>query len=351
MTWIFAPKAWLNTDNHIKENVLIQLSKETSTIEGVFTLNQKPKNTHELVQGFSQQFPQSQPKPKENEVTFLSDNEFLTPSFVDCHTHLCMNFFRGLDFEKASRTNIISELFFKLEKELTYEDVYHFTVLGASESLLSGTGFVWDHYYHGKAVAEALKNVGLSGCVTPALQDIEGPGVQWLENQWEDTLHINENQDYLKHGIVSGFGPHAPETVSDKLWKRIVQTASEKNLPIHFHMNQTVEEIETHQAKWNCRPTERLEKLGVFDVSAGVLSVHNVHINKEECLTLAKKQNLALVFCPFSQFIFQHPADVMTWEKAKLNWMVANDTAASNDSFNVQKELKESLIDAALLEA
>ena len=56
--------------------------------------------------------------------------------------------------------NMVREFYFGIEQNLEPEDILAFTRMGAYESLLSGVGLVWDHYYHGEAVAEGSLRPG-----------------------------------------------------------------------------------------------------------------------------------------------------------------------------------------------
>ena len=74
---------------------------------------------------------------KRSTETQIFLNSLISPAFCNSHTHLAMNFFRGIDFTKYAQKNIIEDLFFTLEKNLTSRDVYIFTIMGVFESSLS----------------------------------------------------------------------------------------------------------------------------------------------------------------------------------------------------------------------
>jgi 5-methylthioadenosine/S-adenosylhomocysteine deaminase len=211
--------------------------------------------------------------------------------------------------------------------------------MGAYECLLNGVGFVWDHYYFGRATANALQQVGLAGVVAPTLQDLAGPGIKWLERQWDETHHIASHDDFANAGIFAAYGPHATDTVSTDLWKRIAKEAKQTELPIHTHLAQSQEEYLKVFSREGKSPVQYLKNIGLLEKETAGLFVHGIFISKDE-LPLLATNNKALVFCPFSQLIFQFPAAVAEWEKAGVRWTVATDCVASNDSMNVQKELR-----------
>jgi 5-methylthioadenosine/S-adenosylhomocysteine deaminase len=263
----------------------------------------------------------------------------LSPAFVNAHTHLPMSFFRGFTVNESTRKNMIEDLFFHVESRLNEDDVLAFTRMGAYECLSNGVGFVWDHYYFGKAVAQGMREAGLTGVVAPTLQDLSGPGMSWLERQWSETHEIASSQDFSDAGVFAAYGPHATDTVSSDLWKRIVSDSKKTGMPIHLHLAQSAEEFSRVHDREGKSPVSYLKSVGVLDPDVRALLVHNIYVSKDELALLGDK-NKALVFCPFSQLIFNFPANVVEWEKAGVAWTVATDCVASNDSMNVQKELR-----------
>ena len=272
--------------------------------------------------------------------TLVLKNKMLTPAFVNSHTHLAMSFFRGIDLGASASGNMVTDFFFKVESKLSAEDVRAFTRMGAYECLLFGVGTVWDHYYHGEAVAQGLCDVGLTGVVAPTLQDLEGPGKDAWEREWSNTEHIHSSKDFAKQGVVAAWGPHATDTVSAKLWKIIQEASSKSSIPIHMHLAQSREQFYKRMASENLTPVKFLSRMGIFDTKSSLMLAHGIYLRDDDMSTLAQHSQSNLVYCPFSQMIFDFPANVMEWERKNLNWLIATDTVASNDSMNVQKELR-----------
>ena len=159
-------------------------------------------------------------------------NALVTPAFVNAHTHLCMLAFRGVGGLASLEGNVVKDLYFRLEHNLEPEDVRAFTRLGAVEALLSGTGFVWEHYYFGNMLTEALQDVGLKWSNQrphyKTLMDREKI-VQKTHGQKRMTLLKNSTATQTWTG--SSIGPHATDTVSDELWRKIATVAEEEDPP------------------------------------------------------------------------------------------------------------------------
>jgi 5-methylthioadenosine/S-adenosylhomocysteine deaminase len=280
----------------------------------------------------------TRPAPPGTRVVELGDR-LVAPAFVNGHTHLPMAGFRGLTQTRHLDRNLIETLFFRLEAGLDGATVRAFTRLGAYECLLSGTATVFEHYYGGIALAEGIAEVGLSALVAPTLQDVAGPGCQSIEGQLDATLAIEENADFAQKGILAALGPHATDTVSDRLWMRIRELSSSRRLPLHTHVAQSLQEYQRSQAEHGCSPLERLERLGVLSLSAPHLMVHALLATERDLRLLDPARHL-LALCPQSESWYAFVPDPLGWTEAGLDWLIGTDCAPSNDGMNVQKELR-----------
>ncbi|MCB9543667.1 MAG: amidohydrolase family protein [bacterium] len=278
------------------------------------------------------------PVPGPGDTLVDVGGRLLTPAFVNGHTHLAMSALRGVGLD-AMEGNIIEEIYFRIEGALTADDVRAFTRIGACESLLAGVGAVWDHYYHGEAVAAALVEVGLGGVVAPTLQDLAGPGVPALEDQLAATERIAKDRALAEAGVFAALGPHATDTVSGALWGRINTVADALELPIHAHVAQSIEEYGRAVERHGCTPIAWLERLGVLDAGPAMLLVHGLYATHADVQRLRPPRN-TLAYCPFSQVQFGFPAAVEGWWKAGLPFVIGTDCGACNDSMSPQQELR-----------
>jgi 5-methylthioadenosine/S-adenosylhomocysteine deaminase len=263
----------------------------------------------------------------------------IIPAFVDAHTHLALNFLRGADAGQAASGRMVEDLFYRLESKLRAEDVKAFARMGAYESLLSGVGLVYDHYYYAEAVAEAFEEVGLAGVIAPTLQDISGPGVAMLEAQIEATRRIAESSRFAARGLYAAVGPHAGDTVSAGLWSRAAELARALDVPLHAHIAQSPQEWSAVVEREGLPPLAFVQKLGVLNEAPVSLLAHGLYATRDE-LDAVPAERVRFAFCPHSQLVFGFPAPVLNWLEMGLDFVVATDCGASNDSLNLQKELR-----------
>ncbi len=266
-------------------------------------------------------------------------NTLLTPAFVNAHTHLCMVGFRGIGGLASKKGNVVEDLYFRLENQLEEKDVLAFSRIGAIEALLMGTGFCWDHYYYASAVAQALQEVGIAAAIGPTLQDLSGPGVSLQERAWQETFAIDESSFFRQKGIVAAIAPHATDTVSDELWRRVAELSMVCNLPIHTHLAQSIEEVERNIERYGKTPLQRMQDLGICDLSSPRLWVHGLYLTETELDALNPELDY-LGHCPSAQMQFAFPAHIHSWRKRGLKVVVGTDAASCNDSINLQGELR-----------
>ena len=264
------------------------------------------------------------------------NDKIIIPAFVNAHTHLPMSAFRGLSSVVQQEGNVVEDVYFQLESQLSDEDIRAFTRVGAYESLLQGVGFVWEHYYGGTALADGIYDAGLEGVVAPTLQDVHGPGTAILQAQLAATEALR-SADYASKGIFAAIGPHATDSVSNTLWRDIVSLAQSTELPLHFHLAQSWEEYERNQNQHRQSTVERLDSLGVLEQL--FLGVHGLFLSTND-LKLLSPERHTLGFCPGSQVQFAFPGHFKSWSDAGLPWVVATDCGVSNDTMNVQQELR-----------
>ena len=272
------------------------------------------------------------------EVDHLGDT-LLTPAFVNAHSHIAMSVYRGLLSGAHMRGNVVESFYFQVEAALDGADIRAFARMGAYESLLAGVGTIWDHYYGGLELAQGIDDVGLTAAVALTLQDLNGPGVAYLEDQLAATEALAGSKAWQEKGIVAALGPHATDTVSDGLWRLVGDLRAKLQLPIHAHVAQSIEEVERSFASHGCSPVERLHRLGMLGGPQAFLLVHSLFVSDSDLAQIDPASD-CLGFCPFSQAQFCFPAHFGSWRRRGAKVLVGTDCGASNDTMNVQQELR-----------
>jgi 5-methylthioadenosine/S-adenosylhomocysteine deaminase len=137
------------------------------------------------------------------------------------------------------------------------------TLLACAEMLCGGITCFNDMYFYPEAAAEAALAVGMRAVL--GIIVIEFP-----------SAYAADAEDYLSKGLATRdalrdepllsfcMAPHAPYTVSDRSFARIVTLAEQLDLPVHLHLHETHAEIEESLTRHGVRPLERLRRLGLL---------------------------------------------------------------------------------------
>lgn len=280
--------------------------------------------------------PGNEAPPEDDGVVVDLGDQLVVPAFVNAHTHLALHGLRGVQVDLHG--NVVEDLFYRWEAVLTADDVRAFARLGAIECALHGVGVVFDHYYFAESVAEALRDVGLAGVIAPTLQDRGGPGIGGAETALAATDALLD-EHWARVGIVPALGPHATDTVSAELWGEALDLAEENGLPLHAHVAQSAEEVHRCLERHGRSPVAWMQHEGLLDSSTKQLLVHALFLDDADFARLDPTRHV-LGACPYSQMKFGFPAPVDRWQGRGLHWVTGTDCAPTNDSMNVQKELR-----------
>jgi 5-methylthioadenosine/S-adenosylhomocysteine deaminase len=164
------------------------------------------------------------------------------------------------------------------------------------------------------------------------------------------TAYAADADDYIAKGLAARdalreepllsfcMAPHAPYTVSDKTFARIVTVAEELDLPIHTHLHETQQEIEDSLSQYKARPLERLRALGML--GPRLVAAHAVHLTDAEIETLAH-HGASIAHCPSSNLkLASGLAPIAAMLARGINVGIGTDGAASNNRLDLFQEMR-----------
>ena len=137
-------------------------------------------------------------------------------------------------------------------------------------------------------------------------------------------------------------GPCSPFSVSERLMRESAALARRRNVRLHTHIAETLDEEAYCQATFNRRPVELLEDLGFL--GPDVWLAHCVHVNEADIRRLAETRT-AVAWCPTSNMRLGSgfaPAREMI--DAGVPVGLAVDGSASNDSGNLLAEARQAML-------
>lgn len=261
----------------------------------------------------------------------------LIPGFVNLHGHSAMTLLRGMADDLPLMTWLSGHIWPAESKHVRDDFVFDGTQLAIAEMLRGGTTCINDNYFYPSAVARALVSSQMRGVVGACIIDFP-------------TGYASDADEYIARGLASrdeflgeplvrfSLAPHAPYTVSDRTFSRVLTLAEELELNIHLHLHETQDEIEGSLKDHHVRPLARLKALGLL--TPNLIGVHAVHLNAEEIGWLAE-HGCHVAHNPSSNMkLASGIAPVVELLAAGVNVGLGTDGAASNNRLDMFTEMR-----------
>ena len=261
----------------------------------------------------------------------------LMPGLVNAHTHIGMNFFRGLGCDMALMDWLTKYIFPAEKKWLSHEFVKDASLFAMAEMIKSGTVCFNDMFYFLEATAEATEMAGMRAFI--GMTVIEFP-TAWADNTdayFDKGLAFYAA--YQHHPLITPtFAPHAPYTVSDQSFRRIRELASQYRLRINLHLHETQDEIQQSLHQYDKRPIQRLHDLGFL--GSDILAVHAAQLNDDD-IDLMTQHQMQIIHCPQSNMkLASGICPIEKLSKKGLNVALGTDSVASNNDLDILSEMQ-----------
>jgi 5-methylthioadenosine/S-adenosylhomocysteine deaminase len=261
----------------------------------------------------------------------------LMPGLVNAHTHAAMTLFRGIA-DDVPLTQWLGEHIWPRETRfVSPEFVYDGARLAAAEMLRGGVTCCNDMYFYPEATARAMLDSGMRAMIGLAVLDFPTPYAADPDGYLQQGLAA---RDALKHEPLLAFSlaPHAPYTVGDAAFERIVMYARQLDLPIQTHLAETQDEVARSRAQYGAAPLARLHALGATGPS--FIAIHAVHLEPSDIEMLALHGG-HVVHCPVSNLKLASGLAPLPQLLARgVNVALGTDGAASNNRLDIFGEMR-----------
>ena len=259
------------------------------------------------------------------------------PGLINMHTHAAMSLMRGLADDLPLMAWLNEHIWPIEAKHVSREFVFDGTLLACAEMLRGGVTCMNDMYFFPEAAARATLRAGMRASLGVIV--IEFPSA--YASDADDYLHKGlATRDEFKGESLLAFtiAPHAPYTISDKTFTKVVTLAEQLQCPIHVHIHETVGEIAGSVKEHGLRPLARLQKLGLL--GPNLIAVHAVHLCETEIAEMAR-QGCHIAHCPASNLkLASGFAPVARFVDQGINVGIGTDGAASNNRLDVLGEMR-----------
>ncbi|MCP4002304.1 MAG: TRZ/ATZ family hydrolase [Gammaproteobacteria bacterium] len=268
-------------------------------------------------------------------------NHVLIPGLINAHTHAAMSLLRGYA-DDMSLESWLSEHIWPAEQQwVSREFVRDGTDLAILEMIRGGTTCFQDMYFFPDEVAAVAAERGIRALAGMIV--LNAPTVWAADTDEYLARGLVVHDRYRDHPLVdTSFAPHAPYTVDDDAFKRIITLANQLDVNIHIHVHETANEIQNALDTTGMRPLARLEKLGLL--SPQLNAVHMTQLDTEEIELLAAR-GISVVHCPESNM--KLASGICSLEPliaAGINVALGTDGAASNNDLDMLGELRSAAL-------
>lgn len=261
-------------------------------------------------------------------------NRVVLPGLVNTHTHAAMTLLRGYADDLPLMEWLQTKIW-PMEDRLTADDIYWGTLLAIAEMIKSGTTTFTDMYFHMDRVAQAVQESGIRAVLSRGMVGV-GP---------ENELAMEQSRQFIDtwNGGANGritvmLGPHAPYTCPMDYLQRVVALAREKQVGIHIHVAETLDEISTIQNEYGMSPVAMLEKAGVFEQH--VVAAHCVHLSDDD-LDILKRYKVGVAHNPESNMkLASGIAPVPEMLARGIMVGIGTDGASSNNDLDMLQETR-----------
>ncbi|MBE3573015.1 MAG: amidohydrolase [Moorella humiferrea] len=268
------------------------------------------------------------------DTVIKAEDKVALPGLVNAHTHAAMALLRSYADDLPLKEWLEKKIWPR-EARLTREDIYWGTKLALLEMIRSGTTTFADMYFNMDAVAEAVLEAGLRGCLSQGLigfQDEDGGRLA------SGVSLVKEWQGAGDGRITTMLGPHAPYTCPPEYLTKVADTAAGLGVGLHIHLAETKGEVADIQSRYGATPIALANRLGLFELP--VLAAHCVHLTAEDISILAEKK-VGVAHCPESNLkLASGVAPVKAMLSAGVNVAIGTDGAASNNNLDMVGEIR-----------
>jgi 5-methylthioadenosine/S-adenosylhomocysteine deaminase len=274
---------------------------------------------------------------KSSDYAFDWSNRILMPGFVNCHAHLDITSLRGL-VEDLPLFDWLIHGVAPYEVAMNYEDSLIANYLGCCELIDSGITCVAEFNGGCSSISQVIEKTGLRAALNYVFMD------KFFDEGENSNIDIKQTIRSIKHlkekadrRITWTVGPHAPYSCSEDLMSACSKIASDLDVGIHFHLSESIDEVEWAKKKWGMSPVKKVDELGLLNDKT--IAVHCVHLSNED-MELLSQRKVTVVHCPTSNAkLGNGVAPVREMMNRDINVCLGTDSAVSNNNLSIFKEM------------
>ena len=265
---------------------------------------------------------------------------WLTPGYVQAHTHLVQALFRGMADDLALLDWLRTRIW-PLESAHDEESAYWSARLGLTEMLLGGTTAILDmaSIRHTDAIFRAASECGIHAHIGKAMMDrANEAGLSEATDVSVSTSCDLRDKWHQQGRLRYAFAPRFVPSCTEDLLSHTVSEARASGCLIHTHASENRDEVALVRELTGMDNVVYLNKLGL--TGPDVVLAHCIHLTPTERQILCESQT-AIAHCPGSNFMLGSgvaPTPELLAEGAKI--VIGSDGAPCNNRMDVFAEMR-----------
>ncbi len=322
-------KSYILIENGLINNKVQDLLIENNIIKKIGSNLLNKENIKEIFKNNS----------NDNITIINGKNKVIIPGLINTHTHIPMTLFRGVA-DDIPLMDWLNNYIWKLEGNLNEKIVYDATLLGCVEMIKSGTTTFNDMYFYIDSIVKAVEKADIRAFLGYGMIDLFDE--EKREKELKECVNTVENINKLNNPLIKPtITPHAPYTCSKELLEKSKELAKKYNIPLHIHLNETIDEIKQIKEKTGMRPYEYLNSFNFFK-DINVVSAHNVHLSNNEIKIIKNnKENIVISHNPISNLkLASGIAPIHELLNNNITITLGTDGCGSNNNLNLFEEIK-----------
>jgi len=285
-----------------------------------------------------------------------SFNGILSPGFINCHCHLELSHMKGYIPERTGLTKFVTQII--KNRHFAETEILREIEKAEDEMLKGGIVAVGDICNNNLAAPQKAKGrIWYHNFI-----EASGFLPQLAEQRFKRSLDFFN--EYVKKYSVSvssiSIVPHAPYSVSEELWDKIIHFPGNQLMTIHnqetegeneLFLNRQGEFLDFYQALnmdvsffKSSGKTSLQTYLSKFLPNQQLILVHNVHTSAEDldyCHQTVNDQKIYWCLCPNANlYIGGKLPDVDLFIKSHLPVVLGTDSLASNHQLSITAEMR-----------
>ncbi len=260
--------------------------------------------------------------PVASDLELDAQGRVLTTPLVNFHEHIYSRLAKGLPISgpMTNFTEILENLWWKLDRLLDLEMVKASAQMAALECLQAGVTYLFDHHASPFAakgslqtIAQVLSDFDLRSVMAFEISDRNGPLIT------QESLQ--ENIDFLANhtnaNVKGMIGLHALFTLDEATLQKVGQALKSFQTGVHIHLAEDQADVRINQQKFHKGLAQRLVDHQLLNERS--LLIHGVHLTAQD-YEIIRQTGAALVYNPDSNLnnavglpeYAQVPADIPT---------------------------------------